>query len=55
MKFFAAASACAVLFVAASGCKSGFYHTQTTWNDDGSIERAVLQPGALPGDEKEWD
>lgn len=44
-----------VLIVAASGCKTGFYHTQTTWNEDGSIDRAVLQPGALPGDEKEWD
>lgn len=45
----------ASLIVIVSGCKTGFYHTQTTWNEDGSIERAVLQPGALPEDDREWD
>lgn len=46
-----------VLFTLA-GCKVGYFHTQSTWNDDGSVERAVLQPTPPPGGEealKEWD
>lgn len=47
--------AVALLIASISGCKTGFYHSQTTWNDDGSVERAVLQPGTLPGETSEWD
>ncbi|MDA0589160.1 MAG: hypothetical protein O2820_14710 [Planctomycetota bacterium] len=40
-----------------AGCKVGYFHTQTTWNEDGSVERAILQPNARQGEGafKEWD
>lgn len=30
--------------ISSLGCSVGYFHSQTTWNDDGSVERAVLQP-----------
>lgn len=43
-----------LLFVLA-GCRTGYYHTQTTWHEDGSVERAILQPAKDSQSEVSWD
>jgi len=47
------------LLAVLAGCQPDYYHAQTTWHDDGSIDRAVLQPGGkmAPGVEEpeNWD
>lgn len=39
MPFVLLLTACAL-----SGCRVGYFHARTTWNEDGSIERNILQP-----------
>lgn len=45
--------------IVVSGCKVEYFHTQTTVFPDGSIERAILQPGSRTPDEAKdpavWD
>lgn len=58
MKPFQAIPIALLVLFSMAGCKVGFFHTQTTWNEDGTVERAILQPNPPPGGDEaltEWD